>query len=331
MEENLDIDSEWNTALEVESLLDLGVNELMSYHLRGHYRSKSLDLIDFSNQVFYQNRLQMIPQHGEFIRQVPAIQYVKVDGVWEKNRNIIEAEKVANLIKTLQAEGKKSIGVITFNMQQQNLILDLLEAKNVGLYEDIFVKNIENVQGDEKDIIIFSLAYAPSPTGRMAMQFGLLNLEKGENRLNVAVTRAREKIYVVASIFPHQLQTENLLNNGAKILQRYLHYALEVSEGNYKPTLAPTSKQSVDWYLKNQLIEQYSVEINAAIAVPFADLSTCIANRYKLFLTDDDLFYQALSVKEWFAYLPMQLRDKDWDFERKWSRVWWENFVKQNT
>ncbi len=331
LEENLDIDSEWNTALEVESLLDLGVNELRSYHLRGHYRSKSLDLIDFSNQVFYQNRLQMIPAHGEFIRQEPAIQYVKVDGVWEKNRNVVEAEKVVNLIKTLQAEGKKSIGVITFNIQQQNLILDLLEAKNVGLYEDIFVKNIENVQGDEKDVIIFSLAYAPSPTGRMAMQFGLLNLEKGENRLNVAVTRAIEKIYVVASIFPHQLQTENLLNNGAKILQRYLHYALEVSEGKYKPTLAPTSKQNIDWYLKNQLIEQHTIEINAAVAVPFADLSTCIANRYKLFLTDDDLFYQALSVKEWFAYLPMQLRDKDWDFERKWSRVWWENFVNKNT
>ncbi len=321
-EEEFDADDELQTALEVESLLDLGANELPSYHLRGHYRSQSLDLIDFSNQVFYNNRLHMIPHYSDFVKQEPAIEYVKVDGIWEKNCNKIEAEKVVNLIKTLQQQNKTNIGVITFNANQQSLILDLLEEQNIGLSEDIFVKNIENVQGDERDIIIFSLAYAPSPSGKMSMQFGLLNLEKGENRLNVAITRAKEKIYIVASIFPHQLQTENLQNEGAKILQKYLHYALEVSEGRYKPSLASANKQNISWYLKNQIVND---EINNTIQLPFADITLYKSNNYKLFLTDDDLFYNAISIKEWFAYLPMQLRAKQWGFEQIWSRMWWEN------
>lgn len=325
-EEEFDADEELQTALEVESLLDLGANELPSYHLRGHYRSQSLDLIDFSNQVFYNNRLHMIPHYSDFVKQEPAIEYVKVDGIWEKNCNKIEAEKVVNLIKTLQQQNKTNIGVITFNANQQSLILDLLEEKNIALSEDIFVKNIENVQGDERDIIIFSLAYAPSPSGKMSMQFGLLNLEKGENRLNVAITRAKEKIYIVASIFPHQLQTENLQNEGAKILQKYLHYALDVSEGRYKPSLAAANKQNISWYLKNQIVNQVDMMSSyETTQLPFTDITLCKSNHYKLFLTDDDLFYNAISIKEWFAYLPMQLRAKQWDFEQIWSRMWWEN------
>ena len=325
-EEEFDADEELQTALEVESLLDLGANELPSYHLRGHYRSQSLDLIDFSNQVFYNNRLHMIPHYSDFVKQEPAIEYVKVDGIWEKNCNKIEAEKVVNLIKTLQQQNKTNIGVITFNANQQSLILDLLEEQNIGLSEDIFVKNIENVQGDERDIIIFSLAYAPSPSGKMSMQFGLLNLEKGENRLNVAITRAKEKIYIIASIFPHQLQTENLQNEGAKILQKYLHYALDVSEGRYKPSLAAANKQNISWYLKNQIVNQVDIMSSyETTQLPFIDITLCKSNHYKLFLTDDDLFYHAISIKEWFAYLPMQLRAKQWDFEQIWSRMWWEN------
>jgi superfamily I DNA and/or RNA helicase len=336
-EEEFDADTELQTALEVESLLDLGANELHSYHLRGHYRSQSLDLIDFSNQLFYGNRLQMIPHYQEFVKQEPAIEYIKVDGVWEKNTNLVEAKKVVNLIKTLQAQGKTNIGVITFNAHQQSLILDLLEENNIGLSEEIFVKNIENVQGDERDIIIFSLAYAPSPSGRMSMQFGLLNLAKGENRLNVAITRAKEKIYVVTSIFPHQLQTESLQNDGAKILQKYLHYALEVSEGRYKPSLPTANKQNINWYLKNVIAENENNDENnrenmqekngtkSLIQLPFADITLTKSSNYHLVLTDDNLFYEALSVKEWFAYMPMQLKSKAWNFERIWSRVWWEN------
>lgn len=319
-EEEFDEDMELQAALEVDSLLDLGANELPSFMLKGHYRSKSLDLIDFSNQVFYKKQLHMIPNYVEFMQEEPAIEYVKVEGVWEKNSNLAEAQKIAELIQKLQRENKTSIGVIAFNIHQQNLILDVLEERNIALSSDVFVKNIENVQGDEREIIIFSLGYAPSPSGRMNMQFGLLNLAKGENRLNVAITRAKEKIYVIASIFPHQLQVEHLQNDGVKLLKSYLEYALEVSERRYQPILPNPSQQNIDWYLKNKLINS---EQDLIIDLPFADITVRQSSDYELILTDDDLFYKALSAKEWFAYLPTQLKNKGWKFARSWSRNWW--------
>jgi superfamily I DNA and/or RNA helicase len=331
-EEEYDEDAELQNALEVESLLDLGANELPSFMLTGHYRSQSLDLIDFSNQMFYKNKLQMIPHYTNFMAQKSAIDYLKVNGVWEKNSNQIEANKVVDLIKNLQDSGKTNIGVITFNSHQQNLIFDTLEKQNIALADDVFIKNIENVQGDERDIIIFSLGYAPTPTGRMTMQFGLLNLAKGENRLNVAITRAKEKIYIVASIFPHQLQTEHLQNEGAKVLKSYLEYALQVSEGRYLPSLRIDNKQNIDWYLKEKLAnDEATVGEGQAIDLPFADLTrkngNQNGNQIELVLTDDILFYNALSAKEWFAYLPAQLKQKGWVFSRSWSRTWWKKVM----
>ena len=198
--------------LEVDSLLDLGKQYLPEEQLQGHYRSKSLELIAFSNEHFYQNKLKMIPEYEEFMRGEPAIQYIKVDGMWHKNTNQEEALKVVQLVKGLLADGKTSIGVITFNFKQQQLIQDLLDLLEINLPESLFVKNIENVQGDERDNIIFSVAYAPNPQGQFRVQFGLLNQQGGENRLNVAVSRAREQIILVSSILPHQLKVEETKN-----------------------------------------------------------------------------------------------------------------------
>src|SRR5690606_31627296 len=120
----------------------------------------------------------------------------------------------------------KEIGVVTFNAPQQVLIMDLLDAESerrgTRIPSSLFVKNIENVQGDEKDIIIFSIGYAPGKKGRMTMQFGSLNTAGGENRLNVAVTRAREKIILVTSIWPEQLKTQESKHAGPRLLKEYL-------------------------------------------------------------------------------------------------------------
>ena len=105
-------------------------------------------------------------------------------------------------------EPEKNIGIITFNSPQKELIQELLESRMGDLsYRDVFIKNIENIQGDERDIIIFSVAYAPDQTGLLQMKFGSLNDVGGENRLNVAITRAKEKIILVTSIHPDQLNT----------------------------------------------------------------------------------------------------------------------------
>ncbi len=181
------------------------------------------------------------------------------------------------------------------------------------------VKNIENIQGDEFDIVVFSVGYAPDANGRLLMNFGTLNQTGGENRLNVAVTRAREKIYVVSSILPHQLNVENAQNECSKLLKKYLEYALAISNGEFlhEPNLPESFR--TDWFLKEQL----KVRNNQYISeLPFADLTVKTANgKYEsLILTDDDLYFEAISPKESHAYLPMNLKAKGWKFERFWSR-----------
>ena len=322
-------DADDNPELEVDSLLDLACQYLPQTQLRGHYRSKSLDLIDFSNQYFYKNKLSLLPVFQEINLQQPAIQYLKVEGIWENSINQIEAEKVIDLVRIInQTSPEKSIGIVTFNFKQQGLIQDLLEVwgtNDLGIstsQERIFVKNIENVQGDERDIIIFSIGYAPDAKGKMGMQFGSLNGQGGENRLNVAITRAREKIYIISSILPNQLKVEEAQNEGPRLLKSYLEYALKVSEGHYRPKVYRSENYQADWLLKEQLLKD---NLKYVKELPFADLTIKNSENYEsLILTDDDLYYEHLSPKETFAYIPAGLRAKGWKFERAFSRNFWK-------
>ena len=184
--------------LEMESLLELASKHLMRVPLKGHYRSQSMDLIDFSNRHFYKGNLQTLPEYDVVNSRIPAITYHKIEGIWEKNMNSSEAEYITEmLVKRIREGLSGSVGVVTFNARQQEHILDCIDRRLMeeGIHwpEDWFVKNIENVQGDEKDIIIFSVGYAPDKKGKMSLQFGSLNAVNGENRLNVAITRARKR------------------------------------------------------------------------------------------------------------------------------------------
>lgn len=321
-------------ALELDSLLELAQQHLMSVQLKGHYRSKSLDLIDFSNRHFYEGNLRLLPDYDVVNKAEPAISYIKVNGTWENNINKVEAKKVvALLMDILEKEPGKEVGVVTFNAKQQQHILDVLDEKVLDSGQAIpghwFVKNIENVQGDEKDIIIFSTAYAPDPKGKMIMQFGSLNAENGENRLNVAITRAREKIMIVSSIKPQELKVEDAKNEGPKLLKEYLQFALEVSKGKFKPSPTLPAKHQGDWYLKNQL-EQWSSgnfdEFTFVEELPFSDITIKNDLGYiGLILTDDDIYYQGQSVKDSHVYTPFTLSKKKWSFTAVFSREFWNN------
>ncbi len=326
------------TAQEAVSLLNLAQNYLPSVRLEGHYRSQSLDLIDFSNQHFYEGRLKMLPDFSQANRHEPAIHYRHVEGVWEQQLNAGESAAVVELVQELtQQLPEKRLGVITFNRQQQERILDDLEqhaqTQNWTIPDTLFVKNIENVQGDERDIIIFSVAYAPNVQGKMAMQFGSLNAAGGENRLNVAVTRAREQVYVVTSILPDQLEVSTTKNEGPKLLKSYLAYALAVSDGHYRPAVPDASDHASEWFLCNHLYQytdQHLDDYRVVRSLPFADLTleekgTDPVRYVGLINTDDDLFYQSESAKEMHAYRPMLYRNKDWKFKYIYSRQFWHN------
>ncbi len=218
--------------------------------LSGHYRSQSESLIAFSNQHFYENRLTTFPaprvDGGEEQEAGYGISLVKVDGRFYrsndsgidaklKRTNPIEARAIVNAVKLRFAKSRNdvpSLGVITFNAQQRDLIEGMLRDDENSRLEEalegdngLFVKNLENVQGDERDTIFFSTAFSPDEKGILPLNFGPLNHAGGERRLNVAVTRARKEVIVFSSFAPEQLRAENSASVGIKRLRDYLDLA----------------------------------------------------------------------------------------------------------
>ncbi len=230
-----------------ESLLayaeDKGYNQ--SY-LSVHYRSQHPYLIDFSNHAFYGRRLIPVPAKGAY----RPIEYIAVNGTTANQVNEAEARKVVEILRTSIepfANGEyPSVGVATFNLYQRNLILeeiartrlldksfDVLMSK---LGQNFFVKNLENIQGDERDVIILSTTYGPKLNGTFSQAMGPVIQSKGHRMLNVIVTRAKYKVFVCTSIPDQYLsQYSDLLrqhgNTGRGILYAYLNYARAVSEG----------------------------------------------------------------------------------------------------
>ena len=328
-------DDDETPELEVDSLLSLAKQYLIESSLRGHYRSKSLELIEFSNVNFYKGQLKLLPEYHQATASKPAIEYLKTDGVWQNNSNLKEASLVIDLIETIQNKTpEKTIGIVTFNVTQQATILDLLDEKmdagKLTVPDSFFVKNIENVQGDERDIIIFSTAYAPDADGKMQLRFGSLNQAGGENRLNVAITRAKERIYIVTSLLPHQLDTENTANEGPKLLKAYLQYAKSVSDGNWQPNSLENQSRSRDWYLRN-LLERDNGDVTVKKTLPFSDLTINKNQQPKgLILTDDDLFFDTLSAKEAHSYRQSHFMEMNWPYTQFYTREYWLNRDQAN-
>ncbi|MGE0520254.1 MAG: DUF4011 domain-containing protein [Candidatus Binatia bacterium] len=227
---------------DAESVLDeafvSGVPRLM---LAWHYRSRDERLIAFSNRHYYDNRLVTFPA-ADPEAEGCGVEFVRVAGVFDRGasrRNEVEAHRVVDLILERLRDPRlreRSIGVVTFNVQQQDLIDTLLEAKRLAhpeiepyfsaaAPEPVFVKNLENVQGDERDMMIFSTTFGRDASGRTSLNFGPMNRHGGERRLNVAVTRARERLVVVTSMDPEEIDLSRTASLGVRHLRDFLAYA----------------------------------------------------------------------------------------------------------
>jgi very-short-patch-repair endonuclease len=209
--------------------------------LRWHYRSRHESLIAFSNSRFYDSRLVTFPSCFQEHEDL-GIKFVHVaDGIYDrggKRDNVREAEVVADLVfeHFLRRHTSKSLGVVAFSQAQMESIEDEIERRvrerpEMERYftgdrmEGFFVKNLENVQGDERDVMVFSIGYGRDRAGRMTMNFGPLNQAGGERRLNVAVTRAREKVILVSSIRAADIDLAATQAPGVLMFHRYLDYA----------------------------------------------------------------------------------------------------------
>jgi hypothetical protein len=241
--ESYELDEDEDSVEEVmESILDASETLLPSESLRWHYRSRHEHLISFSNHHFYRNKLVTFPAPAlESDRLGVRLLHVD-DGVYDRARsrtNRAEAVRVAQrVIEHLRETPRRSIGVVAFSVSQADAILDELDRlrkANPDLehhfggdrLENVFVKNLESVQGDERDVMIFSIGYAFDEHGKFHMGFGPLNKDGGHRRLNVAVTRAREQVDVVASVRASDFRLSETAKPGARLLQEYLRFADE--------------------------------------------------------------------------------------------------------
>ena len=230
-----------------ESLLSYFSNLAGKSTLKWHYRSESAELIKLSNQHFYDNKL--IPVPSPQANDTPIELIYLEDGAFINRKNEKEAQLIVKQLKKLLLDGIRSIGIAAFSIEQQQeiekrinhemqedpvfsgLVEEALAYESEGHFEGLFVKNLERIQGDERDYILISTAYGPNENGKFIQQFGPLSQEGGEKRLNVLFTRARKQIILLTSIVPSDISSDK---TGPVFLKHYLNYAASGSADNLK-------------------------------------------------------------------------------------------------
>ncbi len=332
---------------DLESILDecLGAS-LPTRKLSWHYRSRHESLIAFSNHRYYDGGLVTFPSP---VTEDRAVSFHPVQGRYEKGGariNQPEAQAlVADLVARLKSPGFRAsgltIGVVTFNAEQQGLIEDLLDAerrKDPGLepffseveLEPVFVKNLESVQGDERDIMYFSVTYGPDLAGALSMNFGPLNRDGGERRLNVAVTRARHELRVFSSLRGEQMDLSRTKAAGVRDLKHFLEFAergpralAEAHHGSqgdfdspFEASVAAALRRK-GWQVHTQ-IGASSFRIDLGVVHPD------FAGRYLAGVEcDGATSHRSATARDRDKLREQVLRGLGWQIVRLWSTDWW--------
>lgn len=329
---------------DLESILDdcLALSIPSNYLLR-HYRSKHESLISFSNAHFYDNKLLTFPSPDDLNRKVT---FEFVDGFYDKGKtrtNVNEAKTIIDYIKNhFQNKNKKSIGVVTFSQTQQNLIEDLLqklfqenphlEEFSMNNEEPIFIKNLENVQGDERDIILFSVGYGPDEEGKISMNFGPLNRDGGWRRLNVAVTRARYEMKVFSSLKADQIDLNRTNAEGVKGLKNFLNFS-EKGLVNQNPVVQNQNETSIVNSIA-QFLETHDLKVKTNIGTSDYKIDIGIIdpennNEYLLaILVDSENYFKISTTNDRELLAPNVLNSLGWNVFRIWTLDWIKNKEK---
>lgn len=307
--------------------------------LRWHYRSRHESLIAFSNSKYYDNSLLTFPSPDDLTSKVTL---EKVNGLYERGgtrQNKKEADAiVAEIKRRLEESTDKSLGVITFSQPQQVAVEKRLEAmfrQNPGLEqiaasmeEPIFVKNLENVQGDERDVILFSVGYGPDKDGQMPMNFGPLNQQGGWRRLNVAVSRARYEMKVFSSISPWDIRVDYNTPLGVVGLRDFIQYA-EVGRSSLL-NRTDSDNRSDRWVEKlAQDLRDKGLKVNTNVGSSDFKVDIAVMDKdnegiYSTGIVCDGLNYaNADSAVDREIVRPAMLESLGWKIERRWILDEW--------
>ena len=337
---------------DLESILDQALAARLPHiRLKGHYRSRHETLIAFSNSKYYENSLVTYPSSDT---KESAVTLQQVDGVYSKGKgrnNPIEASAVVKEIVRRLTDATRchqSIGVVTLNSEQQRTIEDLLDDarrkhpqietyfKSTDTYDGVFIKNLESVQGDERDIIILSLGYGPTePGGRtMSMNFGPLNKAGGERRLNVAITRATSEVMVFSSFNSSMIDLSRTSALAVEHLKHYLEFAekgpialAEQSTADYGVDQFDSDfEQSVAWALRDK---GWKVQTQIGVSKFRVDLGVTHPDHPGVYLAgiecDGATYHSSPSARDRDRVRHLILENLGWRLVRLWSTDYFQD------
>ena len=332
---------------DLESILDecLGAG-LPTIRLEWHYRSRHESLITFSNHRYYDSRLITFPSP---VTNDLAVKLKPVGGIYDRGAtrtNRAEADAIVTEIVAHfsdESRCKLTMGVVTFNQTQQRLIETLLDEElrkhpeieqRIGSHgsERLFIKNLENVQGNERDLILFSIAYGKDTAGRMAMNFGPINQEGGQRRLNVAITRARTGVTIFSSILPEDIDLSKTRSAGVADLKNYLEFAVRgaraIVEQALPSGLEPESPLEIEilralrgkgWTVHPQ-VGCSGYRIDMAVVHPHEQ------GHYLLGIECDGATYHSIpTARDRDRLRQFVLEGLGWTMHRVWSTDWWND------
>ena len=344
-EDDIDVD-------DMESILEDCISlSLPNRYLSWHYRSKHESLIAFSNKNFYDGKLITFPSVDDQQRRI-TLQYV--DGYYDfgKSRSnkseakTIVSEVLDRLRKQLPTElggdgaPHKSIGIVAFSKVQSCTIEDMLmdalskepelEEMATKSQEPIFVKNLENVQGDERDIILFSVGYGPDKQGKVCMNFGPINQMGGERRLNVAFSRARHEMKVFSTLHPNQIDLQRTDAKGVVVLKRFLEYAdsgiLPCPVGQVHEQKADMVTTRVAEVLENMGYKVHLNVGNSRFKIDVAIEDDSHPGNFKTgIIIDNPTYFDTPTVRDREIVRPAILKALGWNIHNIWSVDWIEN------
>ncbi|MEM9022027.1 MAG: DUF3320 domain-containing protein, partial [Planctomycetota bacterium] len=338
---------------ELESILDeCAAGGLPSMRLAWHYRSRHESLIAFSNVHYYDGELNTFPSPVDETDTLGVSLRHLEDAVYDRGKtctNPTEARalvaEVMQRLKTYTIESYQSIGIVTFSMAQQVLIEDLLdEARRdhpqidpfftTAVEEPVFIKNLENVQGDERAEIFFSICYGPDREGKVAMNFGPLNREGGERRLNVAITRARRRVAVFTSLRADQIDLSRTQAVGVRHLRGFLDYAARGADALAEPAYEERETGSLQTALEQDVAaalrgKGHGVDLDVGMSgyrVSLAVRDPDRPGRYLVGVECDGPYYRrAPAARDRDRTRPAVMAGLGWRLVRLWSLDYWHH------
>lgn len=337
-------DGETLSVEEHESILDVASALYQPIRqLRWHYRSRHGSLIAFSNREFYRGRLLLFPSPFPGRPDLGVKFRFVEDGLYEDRRNRPEAERVVNaILDHIKTHPEHSLGVVALNFDQRELIEELLNERSrqdevcqryleqqQHVAEPFFIKNLENVQGDERDAIFISVTYGRDAKRNLFQRFGPINQAQGARRLNVLFTRAKEKVLVFSSIDPDELRVDATSPHGVKILKDYLTYA-KTGQLDTVQYGRPEPANDFELAVGNALRELgFDIEYQIGVKGFFIDIGIRHPKKLGAFVLgvecDGATYHSMRSVRDRDRLRQSILENLGWNIHRVWSTDWFKD------